>query len=114
MISGGFQRFKRLELVRLFDDKSRFVVHHFDTAVRDGSASVESIQLRFPNRIRLDSYAEPERRTIARQSQRKRRCNLPTISAEEPQKKPLEIDVSSGFRIAGMSEQHGAKEGEDP
>ena len=33
MISGGFQRFKRLELVRLFDDKYRFVVHHFDTVV---------------------------------------------------------------------------------
>jgi hypothetical protein len=44
MILGGFQRFIRLEAVALFDSQFRFIVHPFDTAVRNGSTSVEAIQ----------------------------------------------------------------------
>ena len=44
MISGGFERFMRLEAVVLFDSQFRFIVHRLDTAVRNGSTSVEPIQ----------------------------------------------------------------------
>ena len=44
MIQGGFERFMRLEAVGLFDSQFRFVVHPFDTAPRNDSTSVESIQ----------------------------------------------------------------------
>ena len=44
MIQDSFERFVRLEAVGLFDSQFRFVVHPFDTAVRNGSTSVEPIQ----------------------------------------------------------------------
>jgi hypothetical protein len=40
----GFQHFIRLEAVGLFDSQFRFVVHAFDTAIQNGSTSVEPIQ----------------------------------------------------------------------
>ena len=44
MLYGGFERFMRLEAVVLFDSQFHFVVHPFDTAVRNGSANVEPTQ----------------------------------------------------------------------
>ena len=44
MIQGGFQRLIRLEALGLLDSQFRFVVYPFDTAVRNGSMSVEPIQ----------------------------------------------------------------------
>ena len=44
MISGGFQRFIRLEAVGLFDCQFRFVVHPCDTAIHNGSTILEPIQ----------------------------------------------------------------------
>ena len=43
-ISGGFERLVRLEARVLFDSQFRFVIHPFDTAVRNGFTRVEPIQ----------------------------------------------------------------------
>ena len=44
MIQGGFQRLIRLEALVLFNNLFRFVVHPFDTVIRNGPTSVEPIQ----------------------------------------------------------------------
>ena len=52
--------------------------NQFNNVSHDGNMPV-----RFPNRIRLDPDAEPERSTRARQNQLKMRCDLPTQFEEE-------------------------------
>ena len=44
MKQSGFERFARLEAIALFDSQFRFVIHPFDTGVRNGFTSEKPIQ----------------------------------------------------------------------